>query len=160
MFNEYKKLKIPKAEKQYIMPEPRQKLFLDMLDKYKTRCPDMSLSYAYLNHDAEIPIDYVVMFSTVSEGKKILLFDTPYLYSDRAVPGYRYCVRENKLDDFFSEAVDLMTRISEDKFTEYVNIMLKLSMDEDSPLYWKKEENISVFIKGLLDLSARFTRQK
>lgn len=160
MLVQHKRLKIPKEEKRYITPEPRKKLFLHLINEYKIRYPELKLEYANLNHNSDIPVDYVLMFKSKDEsGKDVLYIEIPFLYSDRAVPGYRYCVRNKILDDFFYEALHLMTKISYDRFVEFLNIMLELSVVEDSPLYWKREENIDKFTKGLIELSSRYAKK-
>lgn len=160
MFIKDKKLKIPREEKRYITPEPRKKLFLHLINEYNTRYPDLKIIYANLNHNPDIPIDYVLMFMSKDESNRdVLYIEVPYLYSDRTIPGYRYCVRNKLLDDFFQESVSLMTKISYDRFVEFVNVMLELSVVENSPLYWKNENNIEKFTNGLLELSARYAKK-
>jgi len=160
MISKYKKLNIPKEEKLYILPGPRKKLFKDLLSEYEKRFPNFTLTYANLNHDSTLPIDYVLIFTTKINGNDIIIMETPYLYSDRTLPGYRYCKRENQLDLFFEEAGELMTRMPYDRFVEYLNAMLELSVDEKSDNYWKAPKNIRVFTEGILTLASRFRRKE
>lgn len=161
MIDKYKKLKIPMPEKMYILPEAREKLFMHMINEYKTRCPGLTLLYAYLNHDAEFPVDYLLIFKAMSDDNRVslILFETPYLYSDRTLPGYRYCLRNNLLDDFFQESTDQMPRLSRGRFNEYITTMLELSMNKESPEYWRAPGNASKLGKGLVDLSVIYTRK-
>lgn len=159
IINPYKRLKIPREELLYILPEARQKLFMHMIEEYKNRYPTFKMIFAYYNTDSKYPIDYIVLFKVKREDRTMILFDMPFLYTDRAIPGYRYCIKNNLLDDFFQEAVDSMTTISESKFAEYLNIMCNLSIDKDSELYWKNPKNISILVNGLKDLALRYTRR-
>lgn len=160
MISKYKKLNIPKEEKLYILPASRKKLFKDLLNEYKKRFPNFNLIYANLNHNSSIPIDYILIFTTKISNNEVILIETPYLYSDRAIPGYRYCKRENQSDLFFEEASELMTRMPYDRFVEYLNAMLELSVDENSDNYWKAPENMQKFTEGVLTLGSRFRRRE
>lgn len=159
MISKYKKLNIPKEEKLFILPDPRKKLFKDLLNEYSKRYPSFKLIYANLNHDAELPIDYILIFITEINANEIILMETPYLYSDRTIPGYRYCKRENQVDLFFEEASELMTRMPYDRFVEYLNAMLELSVDENSDNYWKASKNMKAVTEGILTLASRFRRK-
>lgn len=157
--NPYKKLKIPKEELRFIMPDARKKLFLDMLNEYKKRAPELKLQYVYYNTDSSFSIDYLIIFRAKTANGNVIVFDIPYLYTDRTIPGYRYCKKNDILDDFFYEAQNLMTSLSEVRFYEYLNMMVGLSTDKNSDLYWKDPKNAIQLAKGLSDLSLRFVRK-
>jgi len=156
-----KKLNIPREELLFVMPEPRLKLFYDLINEYKKRRPELKLRYAYLNFNEKFGIDYLLVFEGIGakNGMPTILYDCPYIYTNRAIPGYRYCKRENLLDDFFEDAFNFMTTLSKVRFDEYVNSMINLSIKKDNPLYWRKEENSEKLVKGLIDLALYYVKK-
>lgn len=161
MIDQNKILDIPMEEKNFIDPRLRPKFFMDLIQNYKERYPNIKLIYAYLNTDAKIPIDYVVVFSTrnIDNTMDLIIYDAPLLYNDRSLPGYRYCKRLKIEDDFFKEAINNMVSLTTVRFNEYINMMLNLSIESNSELYWKKPDYSKTFVKGLLDLSLRFNKR-
>lgn len=157
MISPYKKLNIPREEKLFILPEPREKLFIDLINQYKKRYPDLKLIYGYLNHDSSLSIDYVLIFHMIESD--VIIFDIPYIYTDRAIPGYRYCKKNHIENDFFEEAYGLMTRLSYPRFNEYLTIMCNLSLDSKNELYWQNPKNSMTLCKGLVDLSLRYNKK-
>lgn len=155
------KLNIPKEEKRYITPELRQKLFLNILENYKVYAPHLKRLHAFLNFDSSNPIDYLVMFTAITEnGNVFVLWDMPIQYSNRTTPGYRYVVKNNLYDDFFADSLKYMCKAPFSKFEEFIIDACKLSWDKASPLYWKKPENSKEFIKNLMSLSLLYKPQK
>jgi hypothetical protein len=162
MIDHNKILSVPVEEKAFIDPRVRPKFFMDLIQNYKDRYPNFKLIYAYLNTDAKIPIDYVIIFSTknVDNTMDLVIYDAPLLYNDRSLPGYRYCKRLKIEDDFFKEATNNMVSLSLVRFNEYINMMLNLSIESNNELYWKRPEYAKTFCKGLLDLSLRFNKRR
>lgn len=157
-----RKLKIPRDELLFILPQPRINLFYDLIEEYKRRRPELKLLYGYLNYDASLGIDYLLIFEGIGATNKLpmALYDCPYIYTERAIPGYRYCKREGLLDDFFSDAFNFMPTMPMNRFEEYINSMLNLSIKKDDPLYWKKSDNTEKLVKGLTELSLYYVRKK
>lgn len=155
-----KKLHIPFDELKFIMPDSREKLFMDMLQEYKRRFPQYKLLYAYLNRDATINIDYLIIFEAIgaTSGNSTIRFDIPFIYTERATPGYRYCKREEILDDFFADSDMFMVTLSESRFNEYLN-SIDLSVRSEKPEYWKKAENAKELCTGLSELSLYYIRK-
>lgn len=162
MIDKNKKLHVPREEKLYITPEVREKLFIDMINEYNKRFPNLTLEYAYINKDPEIPMDYILLFKTKNiEGTvNLTVYDCPMLYSDRSIPGYRYCKRTGKLDLFFEEAVNSMVRLPEFNFIEFVTGLLQLEYaDENSEKYWKNEAFAASVARNLMELSTRYVQK-
>ena len=68
---------IPFEEKTFILPQPRIKLFENLIENYKVFCPELKLIYAFLNFNSKNPIDYLIIFTGTSKGQKALLWDVP-----------------------------------------------------------------------------------
>lgn len=161
MINKYKKLNIPIDEKLYILPDVRAKLFNHLIKEYGKRFPDYKLIYGLLNNNASptMAIDFMLIFEYRVQNKNVILIEIPFQYSDRTIPGYRYCLREGLINDYFEEAGELMVRLPAYRYYEYLNLRLNLSDNPDDPLYWRKKEHSEKLIEGLVDLSLRFTRK-
>lgn len=156
-----KRLKIPMDELLFIYPDARERLFLDMIDEYKKRFPQFKLIYAYLNRDASIGVDYLIIFEAIGQQthQKTIIYDIPYIYTDRSIPGYRYCKREGLLDDFFYDSSHLMVTTPKIRFEEYLNSFLNLSNHKDDELYWKSPSNSLAVARGLSNLSLYYVRK-
>jgi len=162
MIDSNKLLEIPEDEKNFIDPRLRPKFFMNIIKEYEKRCPNLKLIYAYLNTDANSPIDFIVLFQTKNLDKTLdlIVYDIPLLYSDRSIPGYRYCMRTNKLDDYFKESTNLMVSLQLPKFNEFINSnLVNLSVKPDNEMYWRKQEFSSKVAKSLLDLSLRYVKR-
>jgi hypothetical protein len=91
-------LRIPQEQLNYIDKNDRPKYFLNIVNEYKNRYPEMKLIYCFLNIDPKCPVDFVLLFSTraYSQDKKhcisTIVYDIPLIYTDRSIPGYRYCL--------------------------------------------------------------------
>lgn len=160
MFNSSKNLHIPTEEKRFITPEVREKMFKHIYSGYPKRYP-MKLIYAYLNSDPNMMVDYVVIYSARNDEDTgdLILFDVPPIHSDRSTPGYRYCYRTKKEDEFFKAGVDDMTIMDKNLFYEFITMKLGLSRDKKSPDYWKSANNYEDLLQGLLDISLRYTKR-
>lgn len=174
MLDPNKILVIPREEKLYIKPEVRQALFSEIIAEYPKRYPNLKLIYANLNTNPEYPLDYVIIFKTNSiQGNiPLIVYDAPLLYSDRTTPGYRYCRRMHKEDDFYLEGVKSMTTLPEARFNEYIENMIlienvinnkleisHLSLSSKSPLFWKSATYSGQLMKGLIDLALRYVKK-
>ena len=43
-------IQVPFEEKTFILPQPRIKLFQNLIENYKVFCPELKLIYAFLNY--------------------------------------------------------------------------------------------------------------
>lgn len=170
-------LKIPKKELLMIYPDQRQKLFMDLVNRYPTVCKNLSIVYGYLNVGsmAEVgksmkgkplmeptPYDYLLIFrieAPESEAGFFYGIEIPLIYSTRSLPGYRYCIRENRLNEFFTEATEDMARIPYMRFVEFIEVMAELSMSPDSPKFWSRPENAKILMIKLAELTKLYVRR-
>lgn len=161
MINPDKKLKIPAKEKQFIMPDVRQKIFKEIYTMYQRKYT-IKLIYAYLNTDPDLMVDYLIIFKTknTAGNKDLIIYDCVPAHSDRSTPGYRYCKRTGITDDFYEEGINSMVVMEKNKFYEFITSGLGLSTDKNDPLYWRSGENYKDVINGLLDLSLRYVKRK
>ena len=111
---------IPFEEKTFILPQPRIKLFENLIENYKVFCPELKLIYAFLNFNSKNPIDYLIIFTGTSKGQKVLLWDVPYLYSNKTIPAYRYICKNNLFDQFFKFCEESMCRMNYERFIEFI----------------------------------------
>jgi len=166
-FDVDKKLDIP--VKELIKPlvgNTRDLLFMELLDEYKKRYPNLKLIYAYLNSISSLGIDFCLIFKvpTKTGGSYVNIVECPMLYTERSLSGYLFCKEhpddKNNIDNYFSEAIDLSTRIPSTKFDEFLIQMCELSLDKNDPLYWKSPNNIIILINKLSDLALRYNKPK
>lgn len=151
---------IPFEEKKFILPKPRIKLFNNLIENYKIFCPELNLIYGFLNFNSQTPIDYLLIFTAQSSGHKVLLWDAPYLYTNKTIPAYRYICKNNLFETFFKFTEESMCRMSYDKFKEFIECNLcGLSNNPDSPLYWKKQENGDQLLSSMAELALQYTPQ-
>lgn len=143
---------VPRDELLFIEPEPRKKLFINMLENYKIYCPGMTLEYAYLNVNSQYPVDYVVVFNGMTTDKRpIVLWRCPYLYSWESIPGYRYAVKNNLHEQFFKEEGNTMCKITRGRFNEFITTMCHLPLNE-----WKNPEYAETVMDNLSALALRY----
>lgn len=166
-FDNGKRLDIP--IKELIKPligNNRDKLFMEIIDEYKKRYPDIKLIYAYLNSVSSLGVDFCLIFKAraKADGAFVNIIECPMLYTERSISGYLYCKEHpddtNNVDNYFNEALDLSTRITTTKFNEFITIMCELSLDSSDPLYWKSPNNIIKLIDKLSELSLRYNKPK
>lgn len=149
---------IPLSEKTFILPQPRLKLFENLISNYGVFCPELKLIYAYLNYNSKTPVDYLVIFEGMSKGEKIILWDAPYLYSNKTIPAYRYICRNDLYSDFFIFIRESLCRTSYSKFKEFIpSSLCELSFNPNDELYWKRPENADTLLKAMLELSLIYT---
>ena len=157
MFSDKKEIDVPMEERLLIYPEQRQKLFLNMVENYKIFCPNIKLLYAALNYDSELKIEYLVIFEGVRKGKNFILWDSPFIYTNRAIPAYRYAVRNNLFKEFFDMCVSRFCQMEKSRFYDFINSNLcGLSTEKDDPLYWKKPENAHALMKGMSSMGLMY----
>lgn len=153
-------LQIPFEEKTFILPQPRIKLFENLIANYKVFCPELRMLYAFLNFNSKTPIDYLLIFSGTSKGRKIILWDAPYLYSNKTIPAYRYVCKHNLFTQFFKYVEESLCRMPYDKFEEFIPCNLcNLSLDPNDPKYWKNPDNADDLLASMADLALQYTPQ-
>ncbi len=152
-------IQVPFDEKTFILPNDRIALFKNLLDNYKVFIPQLELMYAFLNFNSENPIDYLVIFKAteVRTGETIVVWDCPYLYSNKTIPAYRYIVRNGLHEKFFKYITESASRMPYAKFREFIpSNLCNLSFDPKSPLYWKKNENADTLVKAMMGISMEY----
>lgn len=158
MFSEKKEFEAPIEERLMVYPKQRQQLFLNLVENYKIFCPTIKMIYAALNFDSELKIDYLVIFEGIKKGKKFIFWDSPFTFTNRSIPAYRYAVKNNLHKDFFESCMKHFCQIEYSKFTEFVNSSLceNLSNKPNDPLYWKNSDNSDKFMKGMSELGLMY----
>ena len=153
-------IQIPFEEKTFILQHPQIKLFQNLIDNYKVFWPELNLIYAFLNFNSKNPIDYLLIFTGQSNGEKIILWDAPYLYSNKTIPAYRYICKNNLYEQFFKFAEESLCRITFAKFKEFIpSTLCGLSLDKDNSKYWKNPENADILLEAMSDLALQYTPQ-
>lgn len=153
-------IEVPFEEKTFILPNDRIKLFQNLLDNYKVFLPGLELLYAYLNFNSENPIDYLVIFRGKSKngGVPLILWDCPYLYSNKTTPAYRYIVKTGQQAKFFKFISESLYRMEESKFRELIpSNLCGLSLNPKSKDYWKRAENADILVKAMINISMEYT---
>lgn len=160
MLDPNKKLKIPVTELQFIKPDIRQKAFAEIYQTYQKKY-NIKLLFAYMNTDPEIIVDYLIIYKAKdSTGRTdIVMYDVVPASSDRSTPGYVYCKRNNLVDDFYTEGINSMVILAQDKFNEFIDMGLQLSRDKNSELYWKNPNNFKDVVLGLMDMSFQYKKK-
>ena len=145
----------PLEELLIIYPDARKKLFYNLIENYKIYLPGIKMIYASLNFNSELRIDYIAIFTGVlNNGYKFLFWDSPYAFTNRSIPGYRYAIKTNQYQEFFNECKKHICQIPYSKFVEFIQSDLcgNLSMDPNSSNFWKNPENSEVLIKNITEL--------
>ena len=145
---------VPMEERLMVYPKQRQQLFLNLVENYKIFLPNLKMIYAALNFDAELKMDYLVIFESSKNGKPFILWDAPFAFTNRSVPSYRYAVKNSLHKEFFNTCLAHLCQIERGKFIEFLNSSLcgKLSIDSKSDLYWKSPANSQKLMKGMSEL--------
>ena len=151
-------IKVPQEYKEFILPKDRIALFKNFLANMKVFLPSLDRVYAYLNFDSSLPIDYLIIYRGVSKsGVGIILWDCPYLYSNKTIPAYRYIAANNMYQQFFQYMADSMPRMEYSKFLELITSNLcGLDFDPNSDKYWKSPDNALTLAKTLTDISLEY----
>lgn len=155
MISEEKKFEVPFDERIMILPKARQELFINLVENYKVFVPSLHMIYGALNYQSELKVEYLVVFEVNIDGNDLIVWDAPFIYTNRALPAYRYAVRNNMHTAFFSECRSHLCRINRDKFFEFLKSSLSgnLTDDPNDSNYWKDPNNSHTLIKGLSDMS-------
>lgn len=148
----------PEEERLIVYPDAREKLFINLVENYKIFCPDFDILYAALNFDSEIKIDYLIIFHTVYEEREIVLWDAPFLYSNRAIPAYRYAVKKSLHDEFFKECRAHLCMIPQERFIEFLKSYIggELSLDPEDERFWKNPNMTQTLMRGMSEMSLQY----
>lgn len=150
-------IEVPFEEKVFILPEPRIKLFHNLIENYKVYCPQLKMIYACMNYNPDLKVDYLLIFTATVNGVPVVFWDCPFLYSNRAIPAYRYICRNGLHEQYFTFCMESICRTIKKKFDEFIESGLcGLSLDKNSPLYWKKPENSNKLIEAVTELSMEY----
>ena len=154
MYSDKKEIDVPMEERILVYPKQRQQLFLNLVENYKIFCPNLKMIYAALNFDSELKIDYLVIFETVKKGKSFIVWDCPFMYTNRAIPAYRYAVKNNLHKEYFDTCLGHLCQMDRGKFTEFLNSSLcgNLSTNPNSTAYWKSQDNAHALMKGMSEM--------
>lgn len=158
MYFKDKEIDIPIEERLMVYPKQRQQLFLNLVENYKIFCPNVKMIYAALNFDSELKIDYLVMFESVQKGKTFIIWDSPFMYTNRSIPAYRYVVKNNMHDKFFESCTNHFCQMERDKFIEFLNSDLcgNLTTDPKDTDYWKLANNSHRLMKGMSEMALMY----
>lgn len=148
----------PQEERLMVYPDAREKLFINLVENYKIFCPDLTILYAALNFDSELKIDYLIIFYTRFENKDVIMWDAPFLYSNRAIPAYRYAVNNSLHEDFFKECRFHLCMMPQDRFIEFLRSYVggELSLEPMNDRFWKNPEMGPTLMKGMSELSLQY----
>lgn len=154
-FDGHETFDVPEEERMFILPSARQKLFINLVENYKVFCPNINMIYAALNFDSELKVEYLVIFEAIVKGKQVVLWDAPYLFTNRAIPAYRYAVKTNQHQAYFTECMKNFKQIEKERFIEFLGSEYcgELTLDHDSEKYWRLPENAPSLIEGIVDLA-------
>ena len=121
MISKKKEIDVPIEERILVYPKQRQELFINLVENYKLFCSNIKMIYTALNYDAELKIEYLVIFEGSNKGKEFILWDAPYIYTNRAIPAYRYAIKNNLHEEFFNTCVNHFSQMDKDKFFEFIS---------------------------------------
>ena len=158
MFSDKIEFDVPMEERLMIYPKQRQQLFLNLVENYKIFLPNLKMIYAALNFDSELKIDYLVIFEAYKKGKPFILWDAPFIYTNRAMPAYRYAVKNNKHKEYFDTCLKHLCQMERDKFTQFLTSDLcgHLSINNKNSSYWKSPDNSNELMKGMSELGLQY----
>lgn len=155
-------LEVPQEELFFITPDERKKFFLNLVENFKLYCPKLKMIYGALNYDSSLMVEYLTIFETTTEigsvSRDMIVWDSPYLYTNRALPAYKYAVRTGQHEKYFNMCAAHMAVIPRAKFSEFIvsDLCGNLSFDKNSDRHWKKPENAKRLIKGMSELSIQY----
>lgn len=159
MYSADKEFQLPEEERlSLVYPKPRQELFLNLVENYKIFYPNLKLIYAALNYNSELKVEYLIIFKAEAKGQKVILWDAPFLYTNRTIPAYRYAIKTNTHKQFFDSAFMHLVQMTYGKFLELVESPHcdNLSRDSKNKRYWKNPEFSEALIKGLSNCGMLF----
>lgn len=148
-------LNVPPDKCLYIPTDIRQKVFVNMIENYQIFCPDLTMQYGALGWDSSLGIDYLVIFTTKVNGNKIILWDSPYAFTNRGTAAYWYVIQTSQHEAFFKECRIHMKEIKRKEFNDYLKSSYcnSLSLNPISARYWKRPENYLDLFRGMSDIS-------
>lgn len=153
----------PMEEREFVYPEARQKLFINLVENYKIFCPDLSIVYAALNYNSELKIEYLIIFHIVKKeengtDRALIMWDAPFLYSNRAIPAYRYAVKKNMHQQFFQECRNHLCMIPQERFLEFLQSYVggELSIDPNNERFWKNPNMVDTLMHGMSEMSLQY----
>lgn len=154
-FDGHETFEVPEEERLFIAPSARQSLFINLVENYKIFCQTANMIYAALNFNSELKIEYLVIFDTIVNDKRVVLWDAPYIYTNRALPAYRYAVKTKQHGAYFKECMKNFKQIERDRFIEFLgsDYCGGLTLDHDSDKYWRDPENAPSLMEGITDLA-------
>lgn len=145
---------------QFISKEMRVELFKHIANGYVREFPQLRRLIAYLNWDEELNLDYLILFKANNrQNKKFILYDMVSFGNMRSIPGFRYCVLNDKSKDFFVKGFKNMVPLEEDQFASIMIDTLGLSFNHSDANYWKKCESISKMIPHLTEIAKCYNPQ-
>lgn len=155
MLSDKNEFDVPMEERLLVYPKQRQQLFINLVENYKIFCPHIKMIYAGLNFSSELKIDYLVIFESMKKNKPFILWDCPFIYTNRSIPSYRYAVKNNLHKDYFNTCLSHFCQMDGEKFYEFLGSSLcgELSGNVNSPKYWKLAENSEALMKGMSEMS-------
>lgn len=160
MISNKKKLGIPyQARRKLILPDMREKIFREIINTYHKKF-GLKPMYAFLNTDDELIADYAAVFTVRNsmDTLDLVVYLVPPAYTELSTPGYRYC-RANKIaSKWYQFGIDHMVTLTKQNFYGFITETLQLSLDKNSPGYWKNPENYFVVLTGLTDLSHLYNK--
>ena len=159
MFDGKDTFKVPEEQMLFVAPQARQQLFINLIENYKIFCPDLNMIYAALNFNSALRIEYLVVFDVILNGKQLVLWDNPYVFTNRAIPAYRYAVNTNQHAAYFKECRKNFKQIEAERFTEFLgsDYCHGLTLDHDSERYWRNPDNAPDLMEGIADLGLLYT---
>lgn len=154
-YDDSKEFRVPLEELLVIYPKERQQFFINLVENYKIFCPSTKMIYGALNYDSELKVDYFVLFEGYSKNKKVIIWDAPFIYTNRSLPAYRYAIKTNQFKEFFDNCMMHFTVMDYGNFFDFVQSKLcgNLSLNKNDSNYWKSPDNINLLIKGISECS-------
>jgi hypothetical protein len=134
-------------------------LFEEVRNGITKRKPQMISTYVYLSEPDTAHIDFFIIYKFYNEGKdtKGIAICSSLVYTNKSLSGYLYAKDHDMLDDYFETLFTNMTLLREGEFTMAIEKILGLSMDKNSPLFWKNQKYISLVVNKIFDASSKIS---
>lgn len=161
MMKNSNRIHVPFEYRSVIAPDVRARVFKEIYEGYPKRYSSMKLLYAFLNHNADLMIDYGIIYSARNNDDTgdLIVYGIEPIFSDRCTPAYRYYKNMHKTENFFQFGVEEMVVMDKNKFFEYLNQKLDLNRKKGDERYWRDPKNGEELCKGLLDLSLEYMKK-
>lgn len=149
----------------------RDKYFMDLIRKFREKYPNLKIIYANNLVGARLnpehpTADFVIVAKGLIKSKdprlpdrSMLYMDAPMIFTDRSLAGWTIAVESGNMDGYFRYMMDKALRIPSYQFANFLQTQALLSLDKNSPLFWKKPENTEKFTKELEWLYARYNKK-